>query len=150
MKITKLTTFIVPPRRCFLKIGTDEGIDGWGEPVVEGRAHSVAAAVANLADYLVGRGLRLGPMTLAANLQLDAVCYNAFIQEQSLGIHCNATTDLLDDLADPSVFASAGAGPRHRGGRGVRARRRRDRAPQAKPGVAPPRRQRGRMVSMRR
>ena len=36
MKITKLTTFIVPPRWCFLKIETDEGIAGWGEPVVEG------------------------------------------------------------------------------------------------------------------
>ena len=33
MKITKLETFIVPPRWCFLKITTDEGIVGWGEPV---------------------------------------------------------------------------------------------------------------------
>ena len=31
MKITRLTTFIVPPRWCFLKIETDEGITGWGE-----------------------------------------------------------------------------------------------------------------------
>ena len=38
MKITKLTTFIVPPRWVFLKIETDEGITGWGEPVLEGRA----------------------------------------------------------------------------------------------------------------
>ena len=28
MKITKLETFIVPPRWCFLKIETDEGILG--------------------------------------------------------------------------------------------------------------------------
>ena len=55
MKITKLTTFIVPPRWCFVKIETDEGITGWGEPVVEGRAHTVAAAVEELADYLVGK-----------------------------------------------------------------------------------------------
>ena len=55
MKITKLDTFIVPPRWCFLKIETDEGIVGWGEPVVEGRAHTVAAAVDELADYLVGK-----------------------------------------------------------------------------------------------
>ena len=46
----------------------------------------------------------LGPIALAANLQLDAVCYNAFIQEQSLGIHYNKTNDLLDYLTDPSVF----------------------------------------------
>jgi galactonate dehydratase len=55
MKITKLTTFIVPPRWCFLKIETDEGVSGWGEPVVEGRAHTVATAVEELSDYLVGK-----------------------------------------------------------------------------------------------
>ena len=55
MKITKLTTFVVPPRWLFLKVETDEGITGWGEPVVEGRAETVAACVAELADYLVGK-----------------------------------------------------------------------------------------------
>jgi galactonate dehydratase len=55
MKITALTTFIVPPRWCFLKIETDEGITGWGEPVLEGRAHTVATAVDELADYLIGK-----------------------------------------------------------------------------------------------
>jgi galactonate dehydratase len=55
MKITKLTTFVVPPRWLFLKIDTDEGIAGWGEPVVEGRAQTVAACVAELGDYLIGK-----------------------------------------------------------------------------------------------
>src|SRR5512142_2302951 len=55
MKITKLTTFLTPPRWLFLKIDTDAGIAGWGEPVLEGRAQSVAAAVDELADYLVGK-----------------------------------------------------------------------------------------------
>jgi galactonate dehydratase len=55
MKITRLTTFIVPPRWCFLKIDTDEGIVGWGEPVLEGRAHTVATAVDELSDYLIGK-----------------------------------------------------------------------------------------------
>jgi galactonate dehydratase len=58
MKITKLTTYIVPPRWCFLKVETDEGITGWGEPVVEGRAYTVAAAVDELADYLIGKDPR--------------------------------------------------------------------------------------------
>ncbi|WP_066257303.1 galactonate dehydratase [Hydrogenophaga flava] len=58
MKITRLTTFIVPPRWCFLKIETDEGIVGWGEPVLEGRAHTVAAMVDELSDYLVGKDPR--------------------------------------------------------------------------------------------
>jgi galactonate dehydratase len=55
MKITKLTTYLVPPRWLFLKIETDAGITGWGEPVVEGRADTVAACVAELADYLIGK-----------------------------------------------------------------------------------------------
>src|SRR3990167_7483786 len=58
MKITKLTTFIVPPRWCLLKVETDEGVAGWGEPVIEGRAHSVAAAVEELSDYLIGKDPR--------------------------------------------------------------------------------------------
>ena len=43
MKVTKLTTYRLPPRWMFLKIETDEGIVGWGEPVIEGRARSVEA-----------------------------------------------------------------------------------------------------------
>ncbi|HEY1848516.1 MAG TPA: galactonate dehydratase [Opitutaceae bacterium] len=46
----------------------------------------------------------LGPIALAASLQLDAVSYNAFIQEQSHGIHYNKGADLLDYLANPEVF----------------------------------------------
>lgn len=58
MKITQLTTFLVPPRWCFLKIETDEGIVGWGEPVLEGRAQAVAAMVEELSDYLIGKDPR--------------------------------------------------------------------------------------------
>jgi galactonate dehydratase len=55
MKITSLTTYAVPPRWLFLRIETDDGIVGWGEPVLEGRAATVAAAVEELSDYLIGR-----------------------------------------------------------------------------------------------
>jgi galactonate dehydratase len=54
MKIARIETFIVPPRWCFLRIETDDGVVGWGEPVIEGRAHTVAAAVDELTDYLLG------------------------------------------------------------------------------------------------
>nr|WP_238342237.1 galactonate dehydratase [Actinopolymorpha rutila] len=50
-----MTTYLVAPRWCFLRIDTDEGVTGWGEPIVEGRAHTVAAAVDEAADYLVGQ-----------------------------------------------------------------------------------------------
>ncbi len=54
MKITSLELFKVPPRWLFLKVSTDEGICGWGEPVVEGRAETVRAAVQELSGYLIG------------------------------------------------------------------------------------------------
>ncbi|MGS0465989.1 galactonate dehydratase [Cobetia marina] len=47
----------------------------------------------------------LGPLTLAASLQLDAVCHNAFIQEQSMGIHYNKDNDVLDYLVDKDALA---------------------------------------------
>jgi len=54
MKIKKIELFKIPPRWLFLKIITDEGIEGWGEPVVEGRTDTVKAAVLELSDYLIG------------------------------------------------------------------------------------------------
>ncbi|MGH3642226.1 MAG: galactonate dehydratase [Mycobacterium sp.] len=55
MKIASVTTYAVPPRWLFLKIETDDGLVGWGEPVLEGRAATVAAAVEELSDYLIGQ-----------------------------------------------------------------------------------------------
>ncbi|MEF2245180.1 galactonate dehydratase [Paenibacillus sp. IITD108] len=55
MKIVSMELFQVPPRWLFLKITTDEGIAGWGEPVVEGRVDTVRTAVEELGDYLIGR-----------------------------------------------------------------------------------------------
>lgn len=55
MKITKLTTYRVPPRWMLLKIETDEGVTGWGEPVIEGKARTVEAAVHELSDLLIGQ-----------------------------------------------------------------------------------------------
>jgi galactonate dehydratase len=55
MKITAVETFLVPPRWLFCRIETDEGLVGWGEPVVEGRAEVVRAAVQVLAEHLVGQ-----------------------------------------------------------------------------------------------
>src|SRR5438067_5597952 len=58
LKITKLETFLVQPRWLFLKVHTDAGIVGLGEPVVEGRAETVAAAVKEIEPYLVGKDPR--------------------------------------------------------------------------------------------
>lgn len=55
MKIIDLKLYQVPPRWLFLKVETDEGIYGWGEPVIEGKASTVAACVKEMSDYLIGR-----------------------------------------------------------------------------------------------
>lgn len=55
MKISGYELFMVPPRWLFLKIETDEGITGWGEPVIEGKAATVKAAVGELMEYLIGK-----------------------------------------------------------------------------------------------
>lgn len=55
MKITNMTLYKVPPRWLFLKVETDEGITGWGEPVVEGRADTVRTAVEEFKPYLLGK-----------------------------------------------------------------------------------------------
>ncbi|MNV65672.1 D-galactonate dehydratase [compost metagenome] len=63
------------------------------------------AAMAEAYDVALALHCPLGPIALATCLQIDAGCYNAFIQEQSLGIHYNAANDLLDYVTNPEVFA---------------------------------------------
>ncbi len=55
MKITRIETFMVRPRSLYLKVHTDEGLIGLGEPILEGRAATCAAAVAELEPYLLGK-----------------------------------------------------------------------------------------------
>ncbi|MDQ2839947.1 MAG: galactonate dehydratase [Acidobacteriota bacterium] len=58
MKITKLETFLVKPRWLFLKIHTDAGLVGLGEPITEGRALTCAEAVKEIEPFLVGKDPR--------------------------------------------------------------------------------------------
>jgi galactonate dehydratase len=58
VRITKLETFLVKPRWLFLKVHTNAGVVGLGEPIVEGRAQTCAAAVKEIEPYLVGKDPR--------------------------------------------------------------------------------------------
>jgi galactonate dehydratase len=58
IRITKIETLLVKPRWLFLKVHTDEGIVGLGEPILEGRAETFAKAVEEIAPYLVGKDPR--------------------------------------------------------------------------------------------
>src|SRR2546429_7824845 len=58
LKITKVETILVKPRWLFLKIHTNAGITGLGEPILEGRAKTVATAIEELTPYLIGKDPR--------------------------------------------------------------------------------------------
>jgi galactonate dehydratase len=62
------------------------------------------ASLAEVFDASLAPHCPLGPIALAACLQVDFATPNAVIQEQSLGIHYNIGHDLLDYLVDTSVF----------------------------------------------
>ncbi|OZM79889.1 galactonate dehydratase [Pseudonocardia sp. MH-G8] len=55
MKIVGYELFLVEPRWLFLRLDTDEGVSGWGEPIVEGRAATTARGVEEAMEYLVGQ-----------------------------------------------------------------------------------------------
>ncbi len=63
------------------------------------------AAMAEAYDVVIAPHCPLGPIALAASLQIDLATPNFLIQEQSLGIHYNVGNDLLDYLEDPGAFA---------------------------------------------
>jgi galactonate dehydratase len=62
------------------------------------------AAMAETYDVAVAPHCPLGPLALAACLQLAANAPNVAIQEMSLGIHYNVGHDLLNFLTDPDVL----------------------------------------------
>lgn len=55
MRIARLETFLVAPRWLFLRVETEDGVVGLGEPVLEGRAAVVRSAVEEFASLLIGR-----------------------------------------------------------------------------------------------
>ena len=55
MKIVEVNTYTVRPRWGFVEIVTDEGLTGWGEPVLEGHCATVLACVQEMKPYLIGK-----------------------------------------------------------------------------------------------
>ena len=55
MKIERDRDLPGPAALAVLRVETDDGVVGWGEPVVEGRAEVVRTAIEELAEYLIGQ-----------------------------------------------------------------------------------------------
>lgn len=54
VRITEIETFALSNRRSLVRIATDEGVVGWGDPTLENWVGASLAAVARMADYLIG------------------------------------------------------------------------------------------------
>ena len=63
------------------------------------------ASMAEAYDVALAPHCPLGPIALASCLNLDATCYNAVIQEQSIGIHYNVGKSVLDYVKNQEDFA---------------------------------------------
>lgn len=62
------------------------------------------ASMAEAHDIALAPHCPLGPIALSACLQVDATCYNAVIQEQSIGIHYNKDRSVLDYVTNREDF----------------------------------------------
>ncbi|WP_291648201.1 galactonate dehydratase [Clostridium sp.] len=55
MKITEIKVYTVKPRWIFIKISTDEGIEGWGEMISGTKTDTVVAGAYELGKRIIGR-----------------------------------------------------------------------------------------------
>lgn len=53
-KITKLESFLVPPRWLFVRVETAQGAVGWGEASLEGHGEAVTGALESVRDRIIG------------------------------------------------------------------------------------------------
>jgi galactonate dehydratase len=100
MEVEKVELFKVPPRWLFVKVTTKNGLVGWGEPVVEGRAATVETAINEMKSFLIGhpankiedfwhmvyRGgfYRGGPILMSALSGIDQALWD--IKGKALGV----------------------------------------------------------------
>ena len=104
MKITKLEILRVPPSWVWIKIHTDEGITGLGEPYLENHADAVIAEVHRLEPFLIGQdptriehlwqvmydsglGYKGGPIKMSALSGIDIALWDIAGKAAGLPIH---------------------------------------------------------------
>lgn len=135
MRIARVETFVLSNRRALVRIETDSGAVGWGEPVLENWARTTEAAVERMAEHLVGRDPRRitqlwqvlarggfyrgGPVLHSALAGIDQALWDLLGRHLGVPVH-----ELLGGACreEVRVYAHANAGP-GRTGDPVRARR---------------------------
>ena len=104
MKITRFELLKVPPSWVWLKVHTDEGLIGLGEPYLENHPDSVIAEVERLAPFLIGEdplhiealwekmynagvGYKGGPVTMSAISGIDMALWDIAGKAAGLPVH---------------------------------------------------------------
>ncbi len=124
IRITKLETLLVKPRWLFLKVHTDAGIVGLGEPIIEGRALTVATAVKEIEPYLLGKDPRRvvhhwqaiyrhafyrgGPILTSALSGIDMALWD--IKGKALGVPVYELLGRADPRSGPRLCARRHSG----------------------------------------
>jgi galactonate dehydratase len=54
MRISAVETFVLSERQLLVRVGTDEGLTGWGDATLEHRPGPVAATIRELSGHLIG------------------------------------------------------------------------------------------------
>jgi len=126
MKITELEILKVPPSWVWLKLHTDEGVYGLGEPYLEGFPDSVIAEVRRLEPVLIGQdprrvealwdamyrvsGYRGGAVTMSAIYGIDIALWDVAGKLAGLPIHGMLGGPVRDRI---KMYHSTGAAPAH-------------------------------------
>jgi galactonate dehydratase len=127
MKITALELLRVPPSWVWLKIHTDEGITGLGEPYLENHPDSVIAEVRRLEPMLIGEdptrvewlwnrmyeggsGYKGGPVTMSAISGVDMALWDIVGKAAGLPVHRLLGGKMRDRVL---VYRAVGGGRPH-------------------------------------
>ena len=143
------------PRWLCRKVETDEGISGWGVPVLQGHAKALATKVAELADFVIGQDARRiegiwqltcrngccrgGPVLMSAHPCIDLALWD--IKRRALGGPVRQLLGRAGARRHPKLMLDR-RGPSRQPDEGAKATRTQgqDSAHKPLPGVGPPRR----------
>ena len=127
MKITRLEVLQVPPSWVWLKLHTDDGVVGLGEPFLEGHGPSVIAELRRLEPVLLGQdplrierlwtamyeagvGYKGGPVTMSAISGVDMALWDIAGKAAGLPVHQLLGGAYRDRVR---VYRATGAGQPH-------------------------------------